>query len=120
MASKHVGTTEKNISILRKNSEEINKMLRNGDPLLSILKKFNLSYHCYRKHHLHVFHMPKTYVEIGNKKLEDFESEEEMLNKPNYIYENLSDGEREIYDKRKKDGSLGRYFTNHDGLHGRY
>ena len=120
MELKHVGITENNISDLRKKVKAINNMLNKGAKLATVLKKFNLTYYAYNKYLPSIFYIPKTGVQLGNKKLEDFESEEEMLNKPEYKYENLSDGERKIYDQRKEDGSLGRYFTYNDGLYGRY
>jgi len=41
-----------------------------------------------------------------------------MFNKKEYDFNSLSDGEKEIYNERKKTGERGKYFASAHGLHG--
>lgn len=111
---------EKHISILMKNKEKITKMMIDGVDCNIIAKEFNVSVRSVVDNYMKIISIKKENIEIGYKKLEDFPSEEEMLNTIEYKYENLSDGEKEIYDNREKNGSLGKHFTYNDGLYGRH
>ena len=55
-------------------------------------------------------------AEMGHKDEPYYRTEEEMLNEVNF--NNLSDGEKEIYIEREKTGELGKYFASTNGLHG--
>jgi hypothetical protein len=59
-------------------------------------------------------------VDLGYKDGPYYETEEEMFNKKEYDFNSLSDGEKEIYNQREKDGQLGKYFASAHGLYGRY
>ena len=59
-------------------------------------------------------------LDFGYKDDPYYESEEEMFNKKEYDFNSLSDGEKEIYNQREKDGQLGKYFASAHGLYGRY
>jgi len=95
-------------------------MFYNGVSIEKIANTIGVSEYFLCKNYKKIISIKDQHIEIGYKKLEDFLSEDQMLNTIEYKYENLSNGEKEIYDQREKDGSLGKYFTYNDGLYGRH
>lgn len=97
---------------MMKNRKKIIKMLLEGKPIKTISKKFDIPEDFFVKKCLLVFNNQKTRGILGFKKAKDFHSEEEMLNMLEYTYDNLSNSEKNIYNERKKNGTLGKYFNN--------
>jgi transposase len=105
--------------LFEKQSRNINKMIVDGKSVMDISKDLDVSYHCVQSRIAKsMINIDTTKVELGHKDAPYYDTEEEMLIEKKYNYENLSNEEREIYDQREADGSLGSYFASNDGLYG--
>lgn len=97
------------------NKALIMKMLTNGVHVNDILRKLGI-----QNGTLSTMFTTKHVSKILGYKDETYFSEDELINqKFNFNFNDLSYDEQQIYLEREKTGLLGRYFTNHDGLHGR-
>ena len=119
MESRQRITTVKDLSRLIDLRHQLRTDIINGELIENLPSKYNISWHFLIDNLIHAIGPSHdTKGEFGYKKIDDFLSEEEMLNTIEYNYENLSYGEKEIYHQREEDGCLGRYFASNDGLHG--
>jgi hypothetical protein len=90
-------------------------MLIEGMHVNDILKKMGI-----QNYTLSMLFTTKYVGKILGHRNETYFTEEELLNQNfNFNFNNLSYDEQQIYLEREKTGVLGRYFANHDGLHGR-
>ena len=97
------------------NRVQITKMLIEGMHVNDILKKMGI-----QNYTLSMLFTERPTSKILGHRDETYFSEEELLNQNfNFNFNNLSYDEQQIYLEREKAGVLGRYFANHDGLHGR-
>lgn len=108
---------EQNNILFERDIRKINQMAADGESLMQISKQIGVSFHCVQSR-ISMKNICTTSIDFGHKDSPYYSTEEEMLIEKEYNYENLSDDEKEIYDQRKADGSLGSYFASNDGLYG--
>lgn len=97
------------------NRTQIMKMLIDGMHVNDILKRLGV-----QNYTLSMLFNEKQTSDILGHRDETYFTEEELINQNfNFNFNDLSYDEQQIYLEREKTGVLGRYFANHDGLHGR-
>ena len=116
MALKQQSTMVHNSIMFQKNKLKIKELCAQGKTLEEISKLTGISPHIIQRNIKKAIVNHFGTIELGHKDEPYYESEEEMLTEINF--NNLSDDEKEIYNKRKETGELGRYFASNDGLHG--
>ncbi len=118
MALKHQSTMVHNSIMLQKNKSKIKELFTEGKTLdeISEITGVKVWIISRKLKGMLVKHYGK--LDLGYKDGPYYESEEEMFNKKEYDYNSLSDGEKEIYNERKKTGELGKYFASPNGFYG--
>lgn len=102
--------------MFQKNKSKIRELCREGVTVKEISKITGVAEHIVQRNLKKVILNHFGNIELGHKDGPYYETEEEMFNEIDF--NNLSDGEKEIYNQREKDGELGRYFTRSNGFYG--
>lgn len=118
MALKQQFTMVHNSIMFQRNKYRIKKLCAEGKTIKQISSITGVVEHIVQRNLKKAILNHAGNIEIGHKDEPYYETEEEMLNEVEYNFNNLSDGEKEIYNQREKDGELGRYFTSTNGLYG--
>ena len=118
MTSKQRSTMEQNIMMLQKNRSKIKELILKGIPIDEISIMFNTTPKTIQRNIKLITSNHFGTLDLGQKEGPYYETEDEMYDFKEYNYNNLSDGEREIYLERKKTGELGKYFASPYGFHG--
>ena len=119
MALKHQSTMVHNSIMFQKNKSRIKQLCAEGKTLEEISEITGVQVCIVQKHIRGILVKHYGKIDLGYKDGPYYESEEEMFNEKEYNFNSLSDGEKEIYNQREKDGQLGKYFTSANGLYGR-
>jgi hypothetical protein len=109
-----------NSIMFQKNKSKIKELCTEGKTLEEISKITKVKIWIIQKYIKGIIVKHGGNVDLGYKNGPYYETEEEMFNKKEYDFNSLSDGEKEIYNQREKDGQLGKYFASAHGLYGRY
>jgi hypothetical protein len=104
--------------MFQKNKYRIKELCQEGKTVKEISKLTGVVEHIVQRNLKKAILNHAGNIELGHRDEPYYETEEEMLNEVEYNFNNLSDGEKEIYNQREKDGELGRYFTSTNGLYG--
>ena len=118
MALKHQSTMVHNSIMFQKNKSRIKQLCSEGKTLEEISEITGVQVCIVQKHIRGILVKHYGKVDLGYKDGPYYEYEEEMFNKKEYDYNSLSDGEKEIYNERKKTGELGKYFASAHGFYG--
>ena len=118
MTSKQRSMMEHNIMTFQKNRSKIKELMLEGKTSKQISKILKTSWWAVQKYSSDVIMNHIGNIELGKKDGPYYETEEEMFNDKEYNFNNLSDGEREIYIEREKTGELGKYFASPYGFYG--
>ena len=116
MALNHQSTMVHNSIMFQKNKSRIRELCAQGKTIRDISEITGVIEHIIQRNLKKAILNHVGNIELGHKDGPYYDTEEEMLTEINF--NNLSDDEKEIYNKRKETGELGRYFTSNDGLHG--
>ncbi len=109
---------EHNIMMFQKNRSNIKELMLEGVPINDISNIFDTTPKTIKRNIKCITATHFGTIELGQKEGPYYETEDEMYDFKEYNYNNLSDGEREIYIEREKTGELGKYFASSHGLHG--
>jgi hypothetical protein len=102
--------------MFQKNKSKIKELCAEGKTLEEISKITKVKIWIIQKYIKGIIVKHGGNVDLGYKDGPYYESEDEMLTEINF--NNLSDGEREIYIEREKTGELGKYFASPYGFYG--
>lgn len=118
MALKHQSTMVHNSIMFQKNKSKIKELCTKGKTIEEISEITGVQVWIIQKYIKGILVKHYGKIDLGYKNEPYYESEEEMFNNKEYNFNSLSDGEKEIYNQREKDGELGRYFASPYGLYG--
>ena len=118
MALKQQSMMVHNSIMFQKNKYRIKKLCAEGKTIKQISSITGVAEYIVQRNLRTAISTHYGNIEIGHKDEPYYDTEEEMLNEVEYNFNNLSDGEKEIYNQREKDGELGRYFASTNGLYG--